>query len=47
MARGGEILASDIVHALARGLGTFQFGEKRLVTLRGLNGSHEVYPVVG
>ncbi|MFN8949275.1 MAG: adenylate/guanylate cyclase domain-containing protein [Alphaproteobacteria bacterium] len=46
MARGGEILASDLVHALARGLGTFQFGEKRQVTLRGLDGSHAVYPVL-
>ncbi len=47
MARGGEILASDLVHALARGLGTFQFDDSRSLTLRGITGTHEAFPVLG
>lgn len=47
LAKGGEILASDLVHGLARGLGTFSFGERRAVTLRGLAGAFDVYPVLG
>jgi class 3 adenylate cyclase len=47
LALGGEILASDLVHALARSLGTFQFGERREVTLKGLDGDFAVYPVLG
>ena len=45
LALGGEILASDLVYALARGLGTFRFGERRTATLKGLDGSFDVYPV--
>jgi len=47
LALGGEILASDLVYALARGLGTFRFGERRTATLKGLEGSFDVYPVLG
>jgi class 3 adenylate cyclase len=47
LALGGEILASGLVHSLAHGLGTFVFDEPRTVTLRGLDGSFDVYPVVG
>jgi len=46
LAFGGEILASDLVYALARGLGTFAFGEPRKSTLKGLDGSFDLYPVI-
>jgi class 3 adenylate cyclase len=46
LALGGEILASDLVHALARGLGTFTFGEPRTTNLKGLDGSFDLYPVL-
>ena len=46
LALGGEILASDLVYALARGLGTFTFGDPRVATLKGLEGSFEVRPVL-
>jgi class 3 adenylate cyclase len=45
-ALGGEILASDLVYALARGLGTFTFGEPRTATLKGLDGHFELHPVL-
>jgi class 3 adenylate cyclase len=47
LAMGGEILSSDLVHALARGLGTFEFGESRVATLKGLDGSFALHPVLG
>jgi class 3 adenylate cyclase len=46
LALGGEILASSLVHGLAQGLGTFSFDEPKTVTLKGLEGSFDVYPVV-
>jgi class 3 adenylate cyclase len=46
LAQGGEILASDLVHALARGLGSFKFGEARHAALRGLDGSFALFPVL-
>jgi class 3 adenylate cyclase len=46
LALGGEILASDLVHALAQGLGTFTFGEPRTTPLKGLEGDFIVYPVI-
>jgi class 3 adenylate cyclase len=46
LALGGEILASDLVHALTRGLGTFTFGESRPAILKGLEGEFRVYPVL-
>jgi class 3 adenylate cyclase len=46
LALGGEILASDLVYSLARGLGTFTFGEPRLVSLKGLDGKFAAYPVI-
>ena len=46
LALGGEILASDLVYALARGLGTFTFGEPRTATLKGLDGDFELRPVL-
>jgi class 3 adenylate cyclase len=46
-ALGDEILASDLVYALARGLGTFTFGAPRAAALKGLEGSFDLYPVIG
>lgn len=46
LALGGEVLASDLVHGLARGLGTFRFGSPRQVPLKGLAGTFVVYPVL-
>ena len=47
LALGGEILASGLVYALARGLGTFTFGDSRTSTLKGLDGSFDLHPVLG
>jgi class 3 adenylate cyclase len=46
LALGGEILASDLVYALARGLGTFKFGESRSAALKGLEGTFDLFPVL-
>jgi class 3 adenylate cyclase len=46
LALGGEILASDLVYALTRGLGTFTFGEARSTKLKGLDGTFDLYPVI-
>lgn len=46
LALGNEILASDLVHALTRDLATFSFGEPRSITLRGLEGDFDIYPVL-
>jgi NAD(P)-dependent dehydrogenase (short-subunit alcohol dehydrogenase family) len=43
LAFGGEILASSLVRGLAEGLGTFTFDEPRKVTLKGFDGSFDVY----
>ncbi|HWS46253.1 MAG TPA: nuclear transport factor 2 family protein [Acidimicrobiia bacterium] len=45
LALGGEMLASELVHELTRGLGTFRFGEPRTTHLKGLEGEFRVYPV--
>jgi class 3 adenylate cyclase len=45
LALGGEILVSELVHELARGLGTFRFGEPRTAHLKGLDGEYRLYPV--
>jgi hypothetical protein len=47
LAIGGEVLASDLVYALARGLGTFTFGDPRTAQLKGLDGSFDLHPVLG
>jgi len=47
LALGGEVLASDLVYALARGLGTFTFGDPRTATLKGIDGSFDLHPVLG
>jgi class 3 adenylate cyclase/ketosteroid isomerase-like protein len=44
-ADGGETVASSLVHELAAPSGEFVFGEPREVELKGIQGSHRVYPV--
>jgi len=47
LALGDEILASDLVYALARSLGTFKFGVRRMTALKGLDGTFDLHPVLG
>ena len=47
LALGGEILVSDLVYGLLRGLGTFDFGPPKSAALKGLDGSFDLYPVRG
>ncbi len=44
-AAGGEIVVSSLVHDLLVQTGEFVFGDPRLVELKGISGSHRVYPV--
>jgi class 3 adenylate cyclase len=43
LASGEEILVSSLLKALVESSGEFEFGEPRLVALRGLAGSHQVF----
>ncbi len=45
LASGEEILVSSLLKALVESSGEFEFGEPRLVALRGLAGSHQVFDV--
>jgi adenylate cyclase len=45
-ARGSEILVSSLVAELTRSLGTFEFGEPRAAELKGIPGSHQLFPLV-
>jgi class 3 adenylate cyclase len=45
LALGGEILVSEVVHELARGLGAFRFGEPRTAHLKGIEGEFRLYPL--
>jgi class 3 adenylate cyclase len=45
-AAGGEIVVSSLVHELVAQTGEFAFGEARVVELKGIEGSHQIYPVV-
>jgi class 3 adenylate cyclase len=45
-AAGGEIVVSSLVHQLVAQTGEFAFGEAREVELKGIEGSHQIYPVV-
>jgi class 3 adenylate cyclase len=47
LALGGEVLVTDLVHKLARGLGTFTFGPPRAAAVKGLGEMFDVYPVIG
>jgi class 3 adenylate cyclase len=42
---GGEIVVSSLVHDLLVQTGEFTFGEPRSVELKGLQGTHRVYPL--
>jgi len=44
-ASGGEILASALLRELTESAGDIQFEAARYVTLKGLAGTHQVYPV--
>ena len=44
-ANGGEILVSSLLHELIASSMDFEFGEGRDVQLKGLSGTHRVYPV--
>ncbi len=44
-ASGGEIVVSSLVHDLVGTTGEFRFGQPRTVELKGIAGSHHVYPV--
>ncbi len=44
-ASGGEIVVSSLVHGLLAQTGEFDFGEPRVVELKGIDGSATVYPV--
>jgi class 3 adenylate cyclase len=46
LALGGEVLVTDLVYNLARGLGTFAFGPPRSAALKGLEGTFDLYPVL-
>jgi class 3 adenylate cyclase len=46
LANGGEILASSITKEIAGTRGDLTFGEGRNVTLKGIEGEHQVFPVV-
>ena len=46
LALGDEILASNLVYALSRSLGTFKFGNSRTASLKGLDGTFELHPVL-
>lgn len=45
-ANGGEILVSSLLKELVVGTGEFRFGEPREATLKGLNGTHSLVPVL-
>ncbi len=45
-ATGGEILVSALLHELTESAGDIRFGAGREVELKGLAGTHQVYPVV-
>jgi class 3 adenylate cyclase len=46
-ASGGEIVTSSLIHDLVAHSGEFRFGEPRSVELKGVPGTHLVYPVDG
>jgi class 3 adenylate cyclase len=45
-AHGGEILISRLLKELTESAGDLQFGQGREVTLKGLSGSYELFPVL-
>jgi len=45
-AAGGEVFVSDLVAGLVAGVDRFQFGEPRSVELKGLSGTHTLFPLL-
>ncbi len=45
LAEGGEILASHVVQEITSNRGDLEFGEGRMVALKGIDGTYEVFPV--
>jgi class 3 adenylate cyclase len=45
-ARGGEILVSSLLRDLTRGVDDIRFGERRELALKGISGTHDLYPVL-
>ena len=46
LARGGEILVSSTLYDLIESAGDLRFGEGKQMVLKGLSGTHHIYPVV-
>jgi class 3 adenylate cyclase len=44
-ATGGEVVVSALVHDLLAPTGEFEFGEPRVVELKGISGAHRIFPV--
>lgn len=44
-AAGGETVVSSLIHDLLVQTGEFEFGEARQVELKGIRGTHRIYPV--
>lgn len=44
-ARGGEIVVSSLVRQIVEAHGDLEFGDERAVTLKGLTGTHAIFPV--
>ena len=44
-ATGGEVVVSSLVHDLLAPTGEFEFGEPRAVQLKGISGTHQIFPL--
>jgi class 3 adenylate cyclase len=45
-ARGGEIVVSSLVRQIIEAHGDIEFGEARDVQLKGLSGTHTIFPII-
>jgi len=45
-AKGGEVLVSSLLKALVDSSGDLTFGDSRAVALKGLSGTHDIWPVL-
>ncbi len=45
-AGAGEVVVSSLVHDLTAQTGEFEFGESRVVQLKGISGSQRIYSLV-
>ena len=45
-ATGGEVVVSSLVHELLAPTGEFDFGEPRVVELKGISGDHRIFPAM-